>query len=472
MFAISAVVWYDDTMFLDTLRAALADHDASPWPLITGADEIVECRRLLDRVEAGLLAAVHEVAVDGSIEAVSGLSPAEWFAARCGRTHRDAAATLRLSTRLARSTIVADELATGGLSLGQAAAIVAASTERSAALFAEYEANAVATAKRVSTDDLTRVMRMWKRRADEATRRDDDRMVDEKREVFLSPVGDQEWELNGTLTAESGEVLKQALDAAMRQDHEGDTETRTARQRRADALTASARQWLEHHAIIRIHGARPQLLVTVNLDDLRAGVNGPGGVTSSGMILDGATIARLACDCVTTRIMRASSVDVDVSAPTAEIPIAMRRAVIARDQHCRVEGCTRPGCWAEIHHIIEQVDGGEHRVTNLVMICSFHHQRIHRLKLRVWLDPDGTFHMIDLNGRDHTTRPPPNTITPAAPPLDDPAAAAWRAAHIRNAIRALTNAVNLGSDDYRAEQHRHQAVRRRLTELQHPALAA
>ena len=428
---------------------------------------------MLDRIEAGVLAAVHEVATDGSIEAVSGLSPAEWYAARCGRTHRDATATLRLATRLARSSIVAEELAAGTLTLGQAAAIVTASTERSAPLFREYEAHAVCMAKRISTDDLTRVMRMWKRRADDATRRDDDRVVEEKREVFLSPVGDTEWALNGTLTPEAGELLKQALDVAMRQDHEGDTETRTPRQRRADALAGIARQWLEHHAEIRIHGARPQLLITVSLDDLRAGVDGPGGTTTSGMILDGATIARLACDCVFTRIMRSSSIDVDISAPTVEIPIAMRRAVIARDGHCRIEGCTRPGSWAEIHHIVEQRDDGEHRVTNLVMICTPHHQRIHRLKLKVWLDPDGTFHMLDLNGRDHVTRPPPHTINPPKSPINNPTAAAWRTTHIRTAISALTDAVNLSADDYQAEQQRHEAVRRRLHDaIGRPVLAA
>ena len=104
---------------------------SNPWEIVS---------RLLDRIEAGVLAAVHEVATDGSIEAVSGLSPAEWYAARCGRTHRDATATLRLATRLARSSIVAEELAAGTLTLGQAAAIVTASTERSAPLFREYEA--------------------------------------------------------------------------------------------------------------------------------------------------------------------------------------------------------------------------------------------------------------------------------------------------------------------------------------------
>ena len=39
---------------------------------------------------------------------------------------------------------------------------------------------------------------------------------------------------------------------------------------------------------------------------------------------------------------------------------------------------------------------------------------------------NGTFNMLDLNGRDHVARPPPHTINPPRPPTNKPTATAWR----------------------------------------------
>ena len=81
--------------------------------------------------------------------------------------------------------------------------------------------------------------------------------------------------------------------------------------------------------------------------------------------------------------------DVGVS---RDIPAAIRRAVILRDQHCRFPGgCDQPAAACEVHHLRHQAHGGPTSVTGCALFCFFHHQIvIHQQGWTVVLNPDGT----------------------------------------------------------------------------------
>ena len=81
--------------------------------------------------------------------------------------------------------------------------------------------------------------------------------------------------------------------------------------------------------------------------------------------------------------------DVGVS---RDIPAAIRRAVIERDQHCRFpSGCDQPASGCEVHHLTHKADGGKTSVWDCALFCTFHHQVvIHRWGWTVVLNPDGT----------------------------------------------------------------------------------
>ena len=81
--------------------------------------------------------------------------------------------------------------------------------------------------------------------------------------------------------------------------------------------------------------------------------------------------------------------DVGVS---SDIPAAIRRAVILRDQHCRFPGgCDQPAAGCEVHHLTHKADGGKTSVTDCGLFCFFHHQIvIHQWGWTVVLNPDGT----------------------------------------------------------------------------------
>ena len=77
---------------------------------------------------------------------------------------------------------------------------------------------------------------------------------------------------------------------------------------------------------------------------------------------------------------------------SAEIPAAIRRAVILRDQHCRwAGGCDQPAAACEVHHVTHLADGGTTSLDGCALYCFFHHHvAIHQWGWTVALHPDGT----------------------------------------------------------------------------------
>jgi hypothetical protein len=108
-------------------------------------------------------------------------------------------------------------------------------------------------------------------------------------------------------------------------------------------------------------------------------VSGPGGL--AGFLRTRLLGARLA----------GPSLPLDVG-HSAEIPAAIRRAVILRDQHCRwAGGCDQPASACEVHHVTHLADGGTTSVDGCSLYCFFHHHvAIHQWGWTVALHPDGT----------------------------------------------------------------------------------
>ncbi len=85
------------------------------------------------------------------------------------------------------------------------------------------------------------------------------------------------------------------------------------------------------------------------------------------------------------------SLPLDAGAVTDLIPAHLRRAVITRDRHCAAPGCDQPPPACQIHHITPRSHGGATKLTNLLLLCSFHHLiLIHRWGWTITLNADGT----------------------------------------------------------------------------------
>ena len=229
---------------VESLRSLLIDTAACQ---VRGLEEVVAVREMLDRIEAQWLAGLHDVVVSGEAESTTGMAITDCLAEHTRRTRRQSRSWISLSKRLAATHMVDDELAAGGLSLGQATMLMRGRTTRTAEFFDEQETFLVEIAKTLSPDQLDDFMNQWYRRADAATADSDDADARTRRELFLAPVGSTEWALRGTLTAEQGELVNEALSAIAEADWDGAGDARPMPQRRVDALASLSKFCLDMH---------------------------------------------------------------------------------------------------------------------------------------------------------------------------------------------------------------------------------
>jgi hypothetical protein len=127
-------------------------------------------------------------------------------------------------------------------------------------------------------------------------------------------------------------------------------------------------------------------------------LSGPGGLASY-------LRTRLAPDTVAS-----VSLPLDVGAVIESIPVHLRRAVAVRDRGCRFPGCDQPVAACQPHHIIPRAQGGPTCLTNLMLLCTFHHLiTIHRWGWGIVLQPDGTVTATSPDGGKtlHSHGPPP-----------------------------------------------------------------
>jgi hypothetical protein len=157
--------------------------------------------------------------------------------------------------------------------------------------------------------------------------------------------------------------------------------------RPADTGTGAARQ-------ARAERAARRMILAAAADLL----SGPGGLASY-------LRTRLAPGTVAS-----VSLPLDVGAVTETIPVHLRRAVAVRDRHCRFPGCDQAVMACQPHHIIPRAQGGPTCLTNLLLLCTFHHLiAVHRWGWGIVLHPDGTVTATSADGDKilHSHGPPP-----------------------------------------------------------------
>ena len=103
------------------------------------------------------------------------------------------------------------------------------------------------------------------------------------------------------------------------------------------------------------------------------------------------------------------SLPLDLGAAADSIPPHLRRAVILRDKHCMAPGCFQPPQACQVHHTTPRSKGGCTRLTELILLCAFHHLIVvHRWGWSITLNADGTTTMRSPDGTKvyHSHSPP------------------------------------------------------------------
>jgi hypothetical protein len=139
--------------------------------------------------------------------------------------------------------------------------------------------------------------------------------------------------------------------------------------------------------------ARAHIFVNVDAEKLTGGDQAQGVCEIKGVgPVPVATAKQLMGDALLTILVR-KGVDVSTIAHDGSktMPIAVRRAVLARDPECVVDICSAPT--SDVHHMKWRSDGGEHSVHNCHGLCKWCHDLVHYHGYTLEPNGDGTYHL-------------------------------------------------------------------------------
>lgn len=160
-------------------------------------------------------------------------------------------------------------------------------------------------------------------------------------------------------------------------DTPAEQDDRTPGKRRVDALIAlvSRGARVDDGAAAAL-SSTARVTVTVPLSTL---TGGGAAVTSTGDVLDAGSARRFACDAdIIPVVLGTDSEPLDVGRTKRLVTKGIRTAVALRDRGCTCPGCDRPPSFCEVHHIVPWASGGVTSLPNSAMLCTTHHQTVHR----------------------------------------------------------------------------------------------
>src|SRR6267378_4039292 len=189
----------------------------------------------------------------------------------------------------------------------------------------------------------------------------------EMRELTLTDTDDGLVAVSGTLDKVGGAALRTALEPLAKRT--GKDDRRRYPRRLADALVEFSMNALD----------RSQLQVTTSLETLLGLTGAPAAEMEFSLPISSKAVERLACDSSVTRILLGpDSTVIDVGRSKRTVSGPARRALDARDGHCRWPGgCDRPARWSAAHHVVHWIHGGSTDLDNLILLCHRHHWMVH-----------------------------------------------------------------------------------------------
>ncbi|MFH1103507.1 MAG: DUF222 domain-containing protein [Actinomycetota bacterium] len=247
-------------------------------------------------------------------------------------------------------------------------------------VFSRDESVLVETMAGLPMGDARRAIDYWRQAADRTGFARDAEHAYQRRGLSLSETFGGMVRIDGDLDPESGKTVAAAIRSLVEPTFLDVEDSRTMRQRRADALVDVCADHLAHGDAAVAGGSRPQVTLTVAPEVLR-------GEPGQPCELDGAVITpeaarRVGCDATVTPITTDGGRVLDVGRATRTISPALRRALVARDGGCTHPGCGRPARWTDAHHVTHWADGGPTSLGNLRLLCRRHHRMVHEAVVR------------------------------------------------------------------------------------------
>lgn len=364
----------------------------------------------LAAAHAHYLALLAEVDRRGATERVHGMPAASWLAAGPSHSARAAKADVRLAGLMAGLPPVSEALASGAVSVEQAAVIchgLALVDDLDVVQRNEVAAHLVQLGAEFGPVALRRLVnRAVEVVAPEVVDERDQRALERAeqraaKDRYLAWRRDHDGGLllRGKLPAAEGDLLVGHLTALADQQRAADAVAgvETSRgQALADALVLA----VGHHATCvggpARGGDQARVIVTIDLEQLRSGVGG-ATLLGSGEQVTAGQARRIACSAgILPVVLGGESLPLDVGRERRLFTAAQRAALAVRDRGCAFPGCDRPPSDCEVHHrAVPWRDGGPTDLENGVLLCPHHHHLVEPDPRR----PDDRNWRIDLDAR-------------------------------------------------------------------------
>jgi hypothetical protein len=191
------------------------------------------------------------------------------------------------------------------------------------------------------------------------------------------------WVVSGLLSATTGMLLDKYLKTAVAPPRQDETDAHgvlpPVATRNAEALHQLVAGYGAAPEAATRHGHTATLDLVVDIETLQ------GKDTGRVPLLEGrpTSLARarlLACETkIVPGVFDYAAGEVVELGRVLRLPnVALRRKLeLEQPGGCAWQGCGRPVAWCEAHHLQHWADGGPTAAENLILLCRFHHGRIH-----------------------------------------------------------------------------------------------
>jgi hypothetical protein len=206
----------------------------------------------------------------------------------------------------------------------------------------------------------------------------------ERTALRVKPMGEGLCRVTATLSEAAANRLLTILDAYTSPRHrQGDVDSPAegayipiAKQRGQAFCTLL--EHLDPTALPAHGGAATSLVITLSLEQLREQIGAGEVIGHDTRSLSAGEVRRLACTAkLIPAVLGTDSETLDLGRSNRLFSRAQVKALRLRDRGCRADGCTVPVTWTEAHHLDPWSRGGTTDLANGLLLCNWHHHRIH-----------------------------------------------------------------------------------------------
>ncbi len=338
-------------------------------------DRLFQRRRVIDLQEIAFAREAAEFAASSAWDEDGSVSPIDWLRFNCHMAAGAAANAIAVGESLERLPESQQAVVDGEIGFAHLATMA----RTAEALDDRFDERVlVSKAKENSPGKFFYICHHARHAADPKQYAAEQAEQVEQRRLKLSTWMDGSLVISGQLDPIGGAAFLTAIRPLARKS--GVHDTRDLEQRQADALVELASGG----------GSQAQIQVTSSLETLLGLAGSPAAEMEFSLPVSSKTVERLACDSSIARVLLDSeSLVIDVGRSKRVVSEPGRRALAARDGHCRWSECDRPPSRSAAHHLVHWIHGGSSDLDNLILLCHRHHRMVHEDGWQIVRGEDG-----------------------------------------------------------------------------------